>query len=141
MTPTRIYYFAIWALIALLTLLFEQEVLPTHIFNLTVEEQYASDLICIVLALGGTFLSLRLFVFNKIKCAINSSTHSLAIWSLIRCTIQGGAALANLLAYYLLLSGGTARYGVLIALAGLVFCLPPKGYPLPQETQHNEEDK
>lgn len=120
----RLAYAGIWLFGLLYALLCEFGCLPTAYINLDVEKQYACDLICITAALGGTFLALRLLVFEKVKREITERPATILKWNFVRLAIQAAAVFTNLFFYYALTSTNTAKYGMLIAVIGLMFCMP-----------------
>ncbi len=122
LTIARIIYIGVWCIIALITLLFEQNALTWAFIPATPETQYALHLLCIILTLTGTWGSLRLFKFLNTRHA--NLPYSIGEWNIVRTSIMAVCILINLITYYGLMSGTTPLYCLLITLAGFVFCWP-----------------
>ena len=104
----------------------ELDVLPVAYLALDVQSAYAMNMLCVILTLAGTFISLRLFAVNKIKQEIQNAPCSITKWNIIRTIILGVCALINIMSYYALCNDTTSLYCFLITITGLVFCWPKK---------------
>lgn len=126
--PARAFYLGAWAIFLMLAGLSEAEILPTQYITPTAESMYAITLTCILMGIGGTWISLRLFTFPGVKKQIQTdeSKKQLCRWNNIRTTIMSVAILFNLATYYATLHT-TPLYCMLIAIVGFVFCWPKDG--------------
>ncbi len=120
----RCIYIAFWGLMLLYVMFSELDVLPVAYLALDVQSAYAMNMLCVILTLAGTFISLRLFAVNKIKQEIQNAPCSITKWNIIRTIILGVCALINIMSYYALCNDTTSLYCFLITITGFVFCWP-----------------
>lgn len=125
LTRPRIIYILIIAITLVYALLSETDIIPTQYLSLDTQGLYALQMLCVALSIGGTWISLRLFAFNKMKRMIqnDASGNCLAKCNVIRTLIIGTALLVNTLAYYATMST-SALYCMLICAVGILFCWP-----------------
>lgn len=124
MKVPRGIYFAFLGVVLIFASLSELDVLPTAYLALNAQSAYAMNMLCVLLTLGGTFVSLRLFAMNKVKQNIKKNHSCIIEWNIIRTLILGVCMIINIMAYYALCNDTTPLYCFLITITGFVFCWP-----------------
>lgn len=139
----QIAYFAVLALPAIYFLLTQFEVLPEQFMAPTAETQYALDLIALVACLSGAFLAPSLFTFKPVKHALRANPDKgYARFAKVRLALNAFAIWTTLFVYSGSARGESAKYMLLIALIGALFCFPSKSEPLIlKEKLEREEDE
>ncbi|MEE0805010.1 MAG: hypothetical protein U0L77_06265 [Prevotellamassilia sp.] len=127
----RTLYLCLCIALGILTLLFENQVLPTGFIPSSPGTDYAVSLISLIVTFGGVFLALHLSKKEKEDKNLtegDAETKRLAYlkWNGRRIGIIFSAVFTNLIIYY----GGTfnesAMYSLVITLLGALFCWPGK---------------
>lgn len=127
----HILYFASIALFALVSLLFENDILPRAIVANTPAITYALNLLCIVTASGGTFLLLYWWRIPAIAARRTSQARRMHIIRILLCAFL---ILVNILVYYLAPYTHNALNCILILLIAGIFCWPN----LPLQNAHQK---
>ncbi len=120
------FFFLLWIALS------EAEILPTEYIPSDPETDYMLNVVSILTALGGTFLSLRLFAFGKVRKSILQPDPLAAFkaytkWATVRILIIASAIMTNTVLYYASSHAESSKYCLLIALVGIFFCWPSAG--------------
>ena len=141
-----IIFWSILAAALLLVVLFENEVLPMGTWN----EQLSAEFLCRcnmeVVALGGIYLALRLFKFQRVhQDLVTRKEPALKKWGILRLLLLQLPMFLNTLLYYMFLQA-TYGYLAIIAALSLPFLYPTLGRCMdeveePEETPETPETK
>ena len=90
---------------------------------------YWLNMYAIVVAFGGMFLCLRMFVFKYVKKTLTVEDEGVAFaayyrWTLVRLFIIAMALWSNIILYFSTSYTSTPQYCVLVTLVSCVFCWP-----------------
>lgn len=141
-----IIFWSILAAALLLVVLFEYEVLPMGTWS----EQLSAEFLCRctmeVVALGGIYLALRLFKFQRVhQDLVERREQALQKWGILRLLLLELPMFLNTLLYYMFLQT-TYGYLAIIAALSLPFVYPTLGRCMdeveePEETPETPETK
>lgn len=125
----QIIYCLIIALTAGLAILSEADFLPVDYIGDEPRTLYWINLYAIIVAFGGMFLCLRLFVFKTVKQAmlVEKEDDALAAyskWTSLRLAIIALSLWSNTLLYFSTSYTSTPQYCILVTLVSCVFCWP-----------------
>lgn len=121
----QLYFGLVFVVAAALAALFERGVLPTSFLGGSTGAQYALDLLCVVLCMGGTYAALRLMSFPTVRRSIQTDVAvAYPRWAGRRTLIIALCVWVEVFAYFATLQSSTAQYTLLISLAAAVFCIP-----------------
>lgn len=117
---SRLVYVLIWCLACVVAALSELDVIPVAYVHQTPAEQYAFQLIGLVLAVGCMYVCLRWERFSFIRLRMAASYYR---WELLRVIVIALPVLFNLWAYYATLNTQLV-FCFLISLVASIFCWP-----------------
>jgi ABC-type uncharacterized transport system YnjBCD permease subunit len=120
-------FWGLLGLSVLVAVLFETEVLPSGMWSEALSAEFICRCIMEVVALGGIWLALRLFRFQRIHADLVSRKEpALKKWGVLRLLLLELPMLLNTLLYYMYMQT-TYGYLAIIALLTLPFVFPSLG--------------
>lgn len=130
MILVRVFYVLIWVLGLVWGVLSEVGMVPVDYLPHDGETEYYVGLLAVVMALGGTFLSLRFMAFKCVRkrlklTADRSSAEMLYLkFATMRLSIIAVAIWTNVVLYYATSYVTSTKYCLLITLIAVIFCWP-----------------
>lgn len=127
----QIIYCVIIAVAAFVAAFSETGIFPVDYIGDEPRTLYWVNLTAIFLAFGGMFLSLRMFVFKKVKSEITVEDENIALlafskWTKVRLGIIALSLWVNTILYFSTSYTSTPQYCILVTLVACVFCWPSK---------------
>lgn len=134
-------FWGLLGLSVLVAVLFECEVFPMATWS----EQLSAEFLCRcameVLALGGIYLSLRLFKFQRVHHdLVTRKEPALKKWGIVRLLLLEVPMLLNTLLYYMFMQT-TYGYLAIIAALSLPFVYPTLGRCMDEVEEPEETEK
>ncbi len=128
----RLSFVGVLLFLAVWIILSEAGILPTDYITTDPQTDYTLNVASIFTAFGGTFFALRLFAFKRIKESVEQTDDNPAFkcytkWAALRIALIGVAVATNVVLYYASSHTESAKYCLIIALIGTLFCWPSAG--------------
>ena len=103
----------------------EKGILPIGYLGGYPQLQYALDVLCTAICIGGTIVLLRLMAFKKVKADLAESGEPAYFhWNGVRLTLLAVCVFVEVFVYYATLKSQTAHYALMVLLIAAVFCVP-----------------
>ena len=125
MNILRLLFFGMWLLVGLWCLACEMDFITEGFLGHSPMLSYAFSTLCVITAVGGSWLACRLLAFPRIKQEVETDKTGRALkkWSAIRLSINSLAIFPSAICYYGL-TDTTALYCMLLALTASLLCIP-----------------
>ena len=120
-------FWGVLGLAVLVAVLFETDVLPSGLWSEALSAEFICRCIMEVVALGGIWLALRLFRFQRVHADLMArKSVALQKWGMLRLLLLEAPMLLNTILYYMYMQT-TYGYLAIIALLTLPFVYPSMG--------------
>lgn len=123
----RIEYWTVVAILLLLVVLCETEVIPNGMFATNEQAEFVFNVTSILIVLVNVPLALKLFSLNTTRSlhryTFDGALRTYHVWSLVRLLILLAAAFFSLLSYYYTLTSTGLLCAAIVVLV-MCYCLP-----------------
>ena len=121
----QLLFALIFVLAGTFATLSEKGILPVGYLGRHSQLQYALDVLCAAVCMGGTIVLLRLMAFKNVKTdLVERGAAAYLYWDGVRLLLMAACVLLEVFVYYATLKSQTAHYALMISLIAAVFCFP-----------------